>query len=214
MTDVTSEPESAADAFNALRTEIAVGLRRVELALHELAGPDRDGGEDDMLGRIAEQVIATRTMVDEIAASPMLQPRIELRSHPAVIPDEARAIITAVEHLYKGARVARDQRRAIVRAALIGIASGAVVWATCAGPLAGIAPAAWHWPERMAARTLRADLTDAGLRLFRAADPLLAQDLAAGLDIVATNRPILQSCIARANRSRRAQFCFISIRPS
>jgi hypothetical protein len=214
MTDVTSEPESAADAFNALRTEIAVGLRRVELALHELAGPGRGGGKEDMLGRIAEQVIATRATVESIAESPTLRPRIELRSHPVVIPDEAKAIITAVEHLYEGARCARDQRRAMVRAFLIGITSGAVLWATCAGPLASIAPVRWHWPERMAARTLRADLTDAGLRLFSAADPLLAQDLAAGLDIVAINRPILQSCIARANRSRRAQFCVLSIKPS
>lgn len=213
MTDMASEPESAADAFNALRTEVAVGLRRIDLVLHELTEPALDDEGEDVLDRIAGQIIATHSMVEEIARSPMLQPRTGLRSHPAAVPDEAQAVIQAVERLYRRARSARDQRRALIWASAGGIALGAILWATCAGPLASIAPTKWHWPERMAARTLRADLPDAGVRLLRAADPSLAQDLVTGVDIVAANRAAVERCLAQADRGRRAQACILSVGP-
>lgn len=181
MTDTVSEPENAADAFNALRTEIAIGLQRVELALRRLAEP-QDGNDDDgdMLGHIAEQVIATRTTVETIAASPVLRPREQGSRQQAKLPPETLALVDELGRLLRTARNARRQRDFLVQTTAGAFVLGVIAWATCAGAVARTMPASWHWPERMAARTLRADMPDAGVRLLRAADPLVVHDLVAG----------------------------------
>jgi hypothetical protein len=72
-------------------------------------------------------------------------------------------------------------------------------------------PAAWRWPERMAARTLRADMPEAGVRLLRAADPLVVHDLVAGGEIVGANRSAIEHCRDQARRARKAQGCLLTI---
>jgi hypothetical protein len=211
VTDAVSEPENAADAFNALRTEVAVGLQRVELALRRLAEPQDGNDDDDMLGHIAEQLIATRSVVETIAASPALRPRDQNPRQQAKLPPETLALVDELGRLLRAGRNARRQRDMVVRTTAGTFVLGVVAWATCAGAVARTMPAAWHWPERMAARTLRADMPDAGVRLLRAADPLIVHDLIAGGEIVAANRSAIEHCLDQARRSRMAQGCLLTI---
>jgi hypothetical protein len=72
-------------------------------------------------------------------------------------------------------------------------------------------PASLLLSERLAARTLGLDMTDAGIRLLVAGNPAMADVIGTGVRIVADNREALDACRHRAAKARRAVRCTIEV---
>src|SRR3546814_4420576 len=75
-----------------------------------------------------------------------------------------------VDGLIERAWTADKQNRWLLGTGIAGLFGGSLLWSAVPGIVARALPASWHVPERIAARTLRLDIRDAGKRLIVVAD--------------------------------------------
>src|SRR3546814_16475385 len=75
-----------------------------------------------------------------------------------------------VDGLIERAWTADKQNRWLLGTGIAGLFGGILLWSAVPGIVARALPASWHVPERIAARTLRLDIRDAGKRLIGVAD--------------------------------------------
>jgi hypothetical protein len=221
----------AAEAFEAMRGELALLRRAVEGLAAERGGQDVPD-YTETLGRIQQGVNATADCIavinDVIARSPALAippeqmaQRIAAAGSAARREDQAvlakagedKARVMAELRAIAGSAWARaDQRNRQLWFGLGGVAAGILAWAIVPGLIAReIAPANWQWPERMAARTLDLPMWEGGQRMMRAAAPDAFANIAAGDRIVTANREVLEACLKRANRMREGVRCTVNI---
>jgi hypothetical protein len=93
-----------------------------------------------------------------------------------------------------------------------GFVLGCLVWSILPGVVAHVAPTGWHWPERIAARTLREPtLWKAGEHLMRADDEKSWDELMSAADVWRGNRDIIMGCRKVANAGRTAR-CVIRVK--
>jgi hypothetical protein len=106
-----------------------------------------------------------------------------------------------------------EQRKRLLWAAGGGLAAGCLLWSILPGLASRIAPESWHWPERLAARTLTLDMWSAGERLLAEAQPERWQTVVLANRILQGNRQVVADCARAANKINQSQHCVISIAP-
>ena len=223
----------AAEAFEAMRGELALLRRAVEGLAAERGGQDIPD-YSETLGRMQKGVDATAERIalinDVIARSPALAmtpeqmaQRIAEAGNAARREDQAalakagedKARVMAELRAIAGSAWTRaDPRNRQLWFALGGAAAGILAWAIVPGLVAReIAPASWQWPERMAARTLDMPRWKAGQRMMQSAAPESWRAIVAGDKIMMANREAIDRCRKAAGKAREAVRCTITVEP-
>jgi hypothetical protein len=212
--------DEAAKAFDDLRSEVSLLRRAVERLATERAEPSDMPDYAETLGVISQNLSATAQQVDALVRSPALSltpeefGRQTLAASYDARREDHRSFVAARQGLEEVATkigrqldshlLADEQRRRLHRAGLIGLAVGMALWAIIAGPIVRAAPSGWHWPEQMAARSLRMPMWEGGLRLMRTASPGAFAGIVAGNRVAVANREALEACRKRAAGAKKA----------
>lgn len=177
--------DPAADAFERLRSEVAL-LRR---AVEGLAASAQDAPVDysPTLAELSEAIAAVSAQTvalgerpflalapDQIgslfqmaAAKVLAKPVAELERERTTLRQAAEALRAAHEADLAKSRSWRRTTSLLGAGALVGV----VLWSLLLGPVARILPARWGAPERLASATLNLPMAPAGERLLRRGDP-------------------------------------------
>lgn len=230
MTDDDHEPDAAAEAFEGVRSELGRQSDEIALlrrAIEGIAAARDDRAEppdySETLGQLTKLATATyqRTEILRKAAEEEMVPRqvvarvagavAEDRQAVKVAAGELREATSALQGVTVSARRGDEQNRWLIWTLIGGTVAGVILWAVFAGIVARTVPSGWHWPERMAARTLDMSMWEGGQRMMRTAAPDAFANLAAGDRLVTANRVVLEACQKRANKAREAVRCTISV---
>lgn len=215
-------PDPATLAFSQLRGELALLRRAIEHLATEKAEieiPDYS----NTLAKIAKSLIA----IESAPALQMMPEDFGARFEAAAVMArrEDQAMLTeAKRELTENARTLRatigtaatidQQNRNLWRAAGGGFAAGCLLMAALPGFAARIVPTSWHWPEHIAARTLREPtLWEAGARLMQADSPRAWQALNHAAEMLRDNREAIEKCRATASEGKKQVRCTVEIRP-
>lgn len=233
---MSDDHDPAALAFDGLRNrverqgeEIALLRRAIEgLAAARAEVPELPD-YSETLGLIANNITAAAHRIDKLARAadgsltpPAVIARIvdagkNTRTEDRMLITEARRTLDdASRDLYGHIREARGvaaQKRALIQAGLGGIAAGALLWSVLPGFVArNVAPASWHWPERMATRTLGAgDMWNGARRLGAVASPANWDTMVEGAIIVQDNRETLNGCREAIGKNAKSTKCTIAL---
>jgi hypothetical protein len=218
--------DEAAKAFDDLRSEVSLLRRAVERLAAERAEPSEMPDYAETLGVISQNLSATAQRVDALVHSPALSltpeelGRQTLAASYNARREDHRAFVAAREGLDEVATkigrqlesrlMADEQRQRVRRVGMIGLALGMALWAI-AGPIVRTVPVGWHWPERMAARSLRMPMWEGGQHLMRTASPAAFVGIAANSRMAVTNREVLEACRTRAAKAEKAVRCTIEV---
>ena len=227
MSDDDHEPDTAAEAFEGVRGELALLRRAVERLAAERAEVPEIPDYSETLGKMAKALNATMQNVGVLAkaAEDNVTPRyvadriVAAGTHAR--DEDRRMIATAGEKMEKAttalhgiggvARRADEQRRTLWQVGAGACLGGALLWTVVPGVVARALPAKWQIPEWMAARTLDLPKWEAGQRLMRTAAPDAFANIAAGDRIITANRVVLEACRKRAAKTHEPVRCTISV---
>lgn len=226
-----SQEADAAEAFEAMRGELALLRRAVEGLAAERGAIDVPD-YTETLGRMQKGVDATADRIavinDVIARSPALAmtpeqmaQRIAAAGNAARRDDQAalakagedKARVMAELRTIAGSAWTRaEQKNRQLWFGLGGVAAGILAWAIVPGLVAReIAPTSWQWPERMAARTLDLPRWEAGQRMMQSVSPAAFGAIVAGDRIVTANREAIEACRKSAAKARGTVRCTIRV---
>lgn len=233
MTDDDHEHDAAAEAFEGVRSELArqsdeiVFLRR---AIEGIAAARDDRSEppdySETLGQITKLATATyqraeilRKAAEEETVARQVAARIagsvaEDRQAVKTAAGELQEATRALHGITVSARRGDEQNRWLIWTAIGGTVVGVVLWAVFAGIVARAVPSGWHWPEKMAARTLAMPMWEGGQRLMRAASPDAFAAISDGNRIVTANRSALEACRRRADKAHETVRCTVNVEAS
>lgn len=181
-------------------------LARINTALVEVTKHMKAFSKSEALDMtpesMAERIIGSAELARETDKATIKQAQALLRE---AYVDQMRAI---------GAIRTKDQQRRHKLHAGIGAALGvSLLWLSYPGWAASLAPAGWHWPERVATRTIgEASPWDAGIRLMRAGNPDGWQAIVHVADMVQANRDAINACERRAVKANKSVPCVISVK--
>lgn len=221
-----NEPLSPTQAFDALRGEVALLRRAIEGLASENASLDIPD-YSETLGQMALHMKASAKTLKDMAASPALDmtpeslaKRIEAAAQAARASDHATQT-AACERLDKAtadirqivshARTADEQRRHLAIGSGGALLAGILLWSFLPGMIARSAPTSWHWPERMAARTVGLPMGEAGARMTERANPEQWHDIISAYRLWQDNEQAISQCRKRAARNGKEARCTISI---
>lgn len=226
LIQVQPRPDPAAQAFAGLRQEVALLRRAVEQLASERADiilPDYSA----TLGKIALTLGETGEDIAQMASSPALDmtpeefaKRIDAAAQAARRTDQAAQIearerlnraTTDMRQIIATSRTANEQRRRLWQRAAGGTLFGVLLWAVLPGIIARSVPAAWQWPERMAARALGLPTGEAGARMMEGANPEQWRDIIAAYRLWQDNEKAIARCTKVAGRKGKAVGCAIRI---
>jgi len=109
-------------------------------------------------------------------------------------------------------RAKEDQRWHMLYAIGIAILAISLLWLFYPGWAASTAPQGWHWPERVARRTMgEPTLWDAGIRLMQAGNPEGWQAIVDAADMRQANRDAIAACERAAIKAKEPVRCAIRI---
>ncbi|WP_145201531.1 DUF6118 family protein [Sphingobium sp. B2] len=148
---------------------------------------------------MAERIIVSAEAARETDKATIKQAQALLRETHA---DQMKAI---------GAIRAKDQQHRHMVYTGIGTALAAsLLWLFYPGWAASLAPNSWHWPERVARRTMgEPTLWDAGIRLIRADSPRAWQALNQAAEILHDNRDAIEKCRETTAKAKKPIRCNI-----
>lgn len=231
-------PNAAAEAFAHLSERVAAmeerlegrmavmarALEHIAIEKQSLEFPDYGPTLAKMNGYLATLAGQTKTIMD--APAMQLTPesmaeRIDVAADTARATDKA----TIKKSLELHHQVHADQMRVVgaIRtkqeqrwhmACLGGGTALAVslLWMIYPGWAASIGPQSWHWPERVARRTIgEPTLWYAGIRLMRAGNPDGWQVIVDAADMARENRDTIAACEKAAAKAGETVRCTISI---
>lgn len=221
-----SEHLSPAQAFDALRGEVAL-LRRAIEGLAAQNGNLDIPDYSETLGQMALHMKASAKTLKDMSASPALDmtpetlaKRIEAAAQAARASDHA-AQIAARERIDKAAtdmrqiigtaRTAGEQRHHLIWVAGGGLLAGIILWSFLPGMIARSAPTSWHWPESMAARVMRLSPAEASAHMMQSANPEQWQDIIAAYRVWQDNEQTIAQCRKRAAKNGKEANCTIRI---
>ena len=223
--------DQAAQAFESLRAEVSLMRRAVErLAAERAEVPDVPDVPDysETLGVISRNLSATAQRVDALVKSPALSltpeetgRQIDAASFTARREDQ-RLFTAAKQGLEEvTAKLGRylrsdiqagEQHRRLWQAGLVGLVAGMAVWAVLPGLIVRAMPESWHWPERMAARTLGLSMWDGGQRLMAVAAPDAWRGITGAATLARDNRDAIEGCRTAAAKAKKAVRCTIAVK--
>jgi hypothetical protein len=222
----------AAEAFEAMRGELALLRRAVEGLAAERGGQDMPY-YTETLGRMQQGVDTAGENIARIGqflkAAPALAmtpeqmaQRIAAAGNAARREDQAALatgrkgledVTRQLHGLVASARHAGEQNRRLAWSAIGGVAIGMVLWAAGAGVVARAVPESWLWPEKMASRSLRLDTWTASRRLAAVSQPDTWNTMVAGAVIAQANQETLEQCRRAANKAGEPVRCTVRIKP-
>jgi len=222
--------DPAAQAFAQLRGEVALLRRAVEQLASErteIVLPDYSA----TLGKIALTLGEIGGEMQQMAASPALQvtpetlaQRIDTAAQAARRADHAAQIeardrldraTAELRRIVKNARTADEQRHRLAWVGGSALLAGVLLWSVMPGMIARSVPASWHWPERMAARTMREpNLWEAGIHLMQVGNPEAWNSITRAADIARANSDSITACERKAAKARQPVRCAIRIEPA
>ena len=221
----------AAEAFEAMRGELALLRRAVEGLAAERGGHDMpdytetlgrmqqgvDGTADriavinDVLARSTALAMTPEQMAQRIAAAGNAARREDQAALAKAGEDKAR-VMAELRSLAGSAWTRADQKNRQLWFGLGGAAIGILAWAIVPGLVAReIVPASWQWPERMAARTLDMPRWEAGQRMMQSASPTAFSAIVAADRLVTANRETIERCSKAAARAHETVRCTIRV---
>ncbi|WP_322966062.1 DUF6118 family protein [Sphingomonas fuzhouensis] len=222
-----NDMDGATQAFEHLRGEVTLLRRAVERLAAERGDDAHAPDYSETLGVIANNITAVAQRVDVLVKSPALSlPPEEIGRQIMAAGFDARRedhrlftaakqgmdeVAAKLRYQLDSHVMAGEQQRRLRQMGLAGVAAGMVLWAALAGPIARSFPASWLLPERMAARSLRLPMWEAGQRLMRAGDATGFASLVAADRLVATNREALEVCRGQAAKTKKAVRCTIEV---
>ena len=223
------EGDAAAEAFEAMRGELALLRRAMEGLAAERAQAPEPIDYSETLGRIAKASAATATRVDVLAkaaqdavAPRYIADRIVAAGSGARDQDQ-RVIATARKGLEDvtrqlhgfvvSARAVDEQNRWLAWSAIGGSIIGILLWALLAGPILRATPDSWRWPESMAARMLGGTAWEGSRRLATANGPEKWNTMVTGAVIGRGNEDALERCQSAANKAGETVRCTVGIMP-
>lgn len=219
--DAPPPMDPATRAFTELKGELALLRRAIEHVAAEKADieiPDYS----NTLAKLAKAVIAIENAPALQMTPEEFQNRFEVAAALARREDQA-AIAELKREL---AETRRDLRATIGTAAAIdqqerarwrwaggGFAAGCLFMAILPGFAAHLAPTGWHWPEHLAARTVREPtLWEAGTRIMRADSPRAWQSIADAAELRRDNHEAIDACEQQAAKAKQPVRCTIRVR--
>lgn len=222
------EPGDPAEAFEQLRAEVALMRRAVERLSAERAELPRPKDYDETLGAILKAQQGLAGKLDRIvtaAALAMTPDQVAgqlARAVDAARRDEqqrnveSRAVLeraaSQIDGIAGAARSTKAQNRQLLWFTGAGLLTGILIWTMLPGIVAReLAPPSWHWPERMAARTERLPVWEAGEHLMETASPAAFSAIVAGDKIVTANRETIEGCRKAATKARDTVRCTIRV---
>ena len=226
--------DAAAEAFEAMRGELALLRRAVEGLAAERAGQDvpdysetlgvLQQGLDTAAGRINAigQILAKspalaitpEQMTQRIAAAGSAARREDQAALAKAGEDKAR-VMAELRAIAGSAWTRADQKNRQLWFGLGGIVIGIATWAIVPGIIAReVTPASWQWPERMAARMLDLPRWEAGQRMMQSASPTAFRAIVGADRIVTENREAIEGCSKAAARKHETVRCTIRIAAS
>lgn len=224
----TGTADPAATAFDRLRREVTT----LRLAVEQLADAPTKIEIPDYtrtLGQMASGIAETANGLKALRSSPALaltpdelarqiaHAGAEARkAEQATLHQAAVAVGTAAGDLrgwVDTARLASIQNLRLLQTGGAAFVGGILLWSMLPGIVTRAVPESWHWPERIAARTLRMDMWGAGQRMLQVADPQGWKSLLAVTRSTAENRATIDGCATTASKSGKATRCIISITP-
>ncbi len=232
-------PNAAAEAFAHLSERVAAmeerlegrmavmarALEHIAIEKQSLEFPDYGPTLAKMNGYLATLAGQTKTIMD--APAMQLTPesmaeRIGLAAEAARTSDRATVKKSLELHHQAHAdqmraigtvRTKREQRRHMFYCGGGAALAVSLLWLIYPGLAASIGPQSWHWPERVARRTLgEPSLWDAGIRLMRTGNPEGWQAIVDAADLARENRDTIAACEKASARSKGTVRCTIRIR--
>lgn len=229
-----SQEADAAEAFEAMRGELALLRRAVEGLAAERSAievPDytetlgrmqrgvdataeRIGAINDVIARSPALAMTPEQMTQRIAAAGNVARREDQAALAKAGEDKAR-VMAELRAIAGSAWTRADQRNRQLWFGLGGVAVGILAWAIVPGLVAReIAPASWQWPERIAARTLDLPRWEAGQRMMQSASPTAFRAIVGADKIVTANRETIEGCSKAAAKARETVRCTIRVAPA
>ena len=209
--------DAAADAFERLRSEVALLRRAVEglapaggvsavdysptlaeisEAIAEVGAQAAALGERPVMALAPDQL---GSLFQIAAAKVLARPVAELERGKIALSGATDALVAA-----RQASLVRTRswRRT---AALLGGGTvlGMVLYGLLVGPLARTLPASWGVPERLASATLELPMARAGEQLLRRGDPEVADAFDIARALPAAERAAFRDCLTSAIETRR-----------
>lgn len=226
--EALAETDPATEAFARLEGEMAMvrhTLQNMARERADIAIPDYTATLSQMASQLA-QVSKTLTAIgnkpaieltpEDVAVQikraslDMLRDASDLFRHGRKDLDLATGRLAAI---VGRVRAEDEQKRQTWRFAGVGFLVGILLWSILPGTIARAVPESWHWPERMAERTLGdSSRWNAGSRMMQTADPLAWHVLVAAADMQRDNREKIEGCRKRANSSGKNVSCTFQIR--
>ncbi|WP_145199431.1 DUF6118 family protein [Sphingobium sp. B2] len=221
LPDAPPPMDPATRAFTELKGELALLRRAIEHVAAEKADieiPDYS----NTLAKLAKAVIALESAPALQMTPEDFQRRITAAAALARREDQA-----AFAELKRELADTRNSLRAISGTAATidqqerarrwwcggGFVAGCLLWAALPGFVARIAPTDWHWPERLASRTVREPtLWEAGTRIMRADSPHAWQSIADAAELRRDNHEAIDACEQQAAKTKQPVRCTIRIR--
>lgn len=221
-----SDDDTATQAFEAVRAEVAL-LRR---AVERLAAERADQVDySPTLGVISKNLLATGRRVDTLSQSPLLSltpaavgAQVEAiaanarqSEHKAVaaarsgLDEAARALAARVA----SARTHDAQGYWLIATAAAGLVAGMLAFVLITGPIARTVPASWQWPEKVAANAMALPMWDAGARMMMTASPEGWNGIALDYSLVEANRGTVAACRKAAARAGKPVRCGVKVAP-
>ena len=144
--------------------------------------------------------------IDAAAEAARQADRIAIKEMRELNRQSNAAISKAVGTL----RAKEDQRWHMLNAVGIAILAISLLWLFYPGWAASLAPNSWHWPERVARRTMgEPTLWDAGIRLMRVGNPEGWQAIVDAADMRQANRDTIAACERAAAKAKESVRCTI-----
>ena len=227
------EGDAAAEAFEAMRGELALLRRAVERLAAERAEVPEPPDYSETLGELQRGVNTAAENIGRIglflkqapalAMTPeQMAQRIAAAGAVARREDQA-ALATARKGLEEVThqlhayvvlgRTSDEQNRWLTWTAIGGVLVGIVLWALFAGPIARATPDSWRWPESMATRALGGSTWEGVRRLAVSDSSDTWNAMVAGAVIGRGNDEALQRCQRNANKAGEPVRCSVRIRP-
>jgi hypothetical protein len=180
-------------------------LAKINAALAEIAKHLKPLSQSEALNMtpesMAERIIVAAEAARDTDKASIKQAQALLREAHA---DQMRAI---------GAVRTKDQQRLHKLHTGIGTALAvSLLWLFYPGWAASLAPNGWHWPERVATRTMgEASPWEAGIRLMRAGNPDGWRAIVDAADMRQVNRDAIAACERTAEKVKEPVRCTIRI---
>jgi len=120
--------------------------------------------------------------------------------------------VQALRQIIGHARTRQDQREHLLWGIGGGILAGCLLWSILPGMIARTMPESWHWPERIARRTINEpNLWEAGSRMMRVGSPEAWQAINAAAVMRHENKETIAACERKAAKRRKRVSCIIKV---